>query len=138
MDPNLFHLDWERTFEVLAAITVLAFILERALAVLFESRAWVCSRMDLSVGKEVIAVILGATICIMLKFDAFSMIVLADKTTHFGEVLTGAVIAGGSKGSVKLFQDVLNIQNTAIKQKKLAAAAGLPPCPPTAPSPPPV
>ena len=24
MDPNLFHLDWERTFEVLAKIVVLA------------------------------------------------------------------------------------------------------------------
>ena len=32
MDPNLFFLDWERTFEVLISIIVLAFLLERALA----------------------------------------------------------------------------------------------------------
>lgn len=43
MDPNLFHLDWERTFEVLAAIVVLAILVERALAVLFESRLLVRS-----------------------------------------------------------------------------------------------
>ena len=41
MDPNLFHLDWERVGEVLTAIIVLAFVLERALAVLFESRLFV-------------------------------------------------------------------------------------------------
>ena len=38
MDPNLFHLDWERVGEVLTAIVVLSFVLERALAVPFESR----------------------------------------------------------------------------------------------------
>lgn len=41
MDPNLFHLDWERVGEVLATIVVLAFLLERALAVLFESRFFI-------------------------------------------------------------------------------------------------
>lgn len=38
MDPNLFHLDWERTFEVLLTIAVLAFFVERAFAPLFENR----------------------------------------------------------------------------------------------------
>ena len=41
MDPNLFHLDWERVSEVLVAIVILAFLLERALAVLFESRFFI-------------------------------------------------------------------------------------------------
>ncbi len=36
MDPNLFHIDWDRLFEVLLAIIVLAFFLERAPALLFE------------------------------------------------------------------------------------------------------
>jgi hypothetical protein len=31
MDPNLFHLDWERLAEVLAAVVVMAFLIERAL-----------------------------------------------------------------------------------------------------------
>ena len=32
-DPNLFALNWETVFEVLATIVILAFLLERALAV---------------------------------------------------------------------------------------------------------
>jgi hypothetical protein len=40
MDPNLYHLDWERTLEVLATIIVLAFVVERALSLLFENRWW--------------------------------------------------------------------------------------------------
>ena len=122
MDPNLFHLDWERTFEVLAAIVVLSFILERALAVPFESRLWVGSAMDRSVGKEIIAVIAGAAMCLYLKFDALSMIILTSKTTYYGEVMTGAVIAGGSKASIKLFQDIFNVQSSAVRQKKVAQA----------------
>lgn len=41
MDPNLFHIDWERTFEALTGITILAFFVERACALLFESRWWI-------------------------------------------------------------------------------------------------
>ena len=41
MDPNLFHIDWERTLEALVGIVVLAFFVERVCAVLFESRWWV-------------------------------------------------------------------------------------------------
>ena len=36
MDPNLFHLDYGRTFEVLLTIVVLAMIVERTLSILFE------------------------------------------------------------------------------------------------------
>ena len=41
MDPNLFHLDWERTLEALVAIIVLAFFVERACALVFESRWYI-------------------------------------------------------------------------------------------------
>jgi hypothetical protein len=41
MDPNLFHIDWERTLEALVGIVVLAFFVERVCAVLFESRWWI-------------------------------------------------------------------------------------------------
>lgn len=41
IDPNLFHMDWERTFEVLIVIILLAFIVERALAIIFESRFFI-------------------------------------------------------------------------------------------------
>src|SRR2546422_8639861 len=102
MDPNLFHLDWERVSEVLATIVVLAFILERALALVFEHRLFV-KYFDQSGLKEAIALIVCVYVCLHWNFDGLSIVLLTDKTTPVGEVLTGAVIAGGSKASLKLF-----------------------------------
>ena len=51
MDPNLFHLDWERTIEALVGIIVLSFLVERASALLFESRWWISRFEDARVGK---------------------------------------------------------------------------------------
>ncbi len=51
MDPNLFHLDWERTFEALVGIVVLSFLVERACALLFESRWWISQFEDARIGK---------------------------------------------------------------------------------------
>lgn len=115
MDPNLFHLDWDRTAEVLAAIVLLSLVLERALAPLFES-AWYIRRFEAAKVKEPIAVALASVVCILWQFDAISMIVLADRTNWFGCIVTGAVIAGGSKGSVQLFREWLKIKSTARKE----------------------
>jgi hypothetical protein len=123
MDPNLFHVDWDRLAEALAAIIVLAFLLERALAVLFESRFFVDSRLDQVGGKELIACAVAVVICWVWQFDAISMIILTEKTTRFGEILTGAVIAGGSKASIKLFHDLLNIKSTAVRESQLKKTA---------------
>jgi hypothetical protein len=117
MDPNLFRLDWERTFEVLATIVVLAFLIERALAPLFENRWWL-ARFDARVSKELIAFLVAAAVCWHWEFDALSMIVLREHTTRFGEVLTGAVIAGGSKASIKLFRDILDFKSGAYREKE--------------------
>lgn len=51
MDPNLFHLDWERTLEALVGIIVLSFLVERTCALLFESRWWISRFEDARVGK---------------------------------------------------------------------------------------
>lgn len=112
MDPNLFHLDWERVSEVLATIVVLAFVLERALAVIFENKFYIKRFAGRGV-TELIATLVGVLVCVIWKFDAISMIVLTDHTTVLGEVITGAVIAGGSKASLKLFHDVLDIRSSA-------------------------
>ena len=112
MDPTLFHLDWERVGEVLVTIVVLAFLLERALAVLFESRFFIKRFQSVGI-KELIATVVSAAVCIIWNFDAISMIVLTGHTTRFGEIVTGAVIAGGSKASLKLFQDVMDVRSSA-------------------------
>jgi hypothetical protein len=117
MDPNLFHLDWERTFEVLAAIVVLAFFIERALSPLFENR-WYLDRLDPKLSKELIAFVLALVVCLWWQFDAVSMIVLTGKTSPLGSIITAGVIAGGSKASVKLFRDVLGFKSSAYREKE--------------------
>src|SRR5262249_34708862 len=111
-DPNLFHLDWERVGEVLATVVVLAFVLERALSLLFEHRFFLKNFGGKGV-KEVIAAVVAVVVCARWNFDAISMIVLTDRTTFLGELLTGMVIAGGSKASLKLFHDVFDVRSSA-------------------------
>jgi len=114
VDPNLFHLDWDRVAEVLAAIVVLSFVLERALAVVFESRQFIRA-FDGKGVKDWIAAAVCIAVCFFWKFDAVSMIILSDHTTPFGEIITGALLAGGSKASLKLFHDVLDARSSAHK-----------------------
>ncbi len=110
MDPNLFHVDWERTIEALGAVVVLSFIVERALAVIFESRMWVL-RGPSGGGKELLAAAVGVAVCWHWQFDAVSIIVLREHVSEAGFVLTGLLVAGGSKASVKLFHDVLGVKS---------------------------
>lgn len=107
MDPNLFHLDWDRVVEALATIVVLSFLLERALSVVFEHRYYIRTADERGL-KEFIAFGLALFVCWHWEFDAVGIILLHDHTTFVGELVTAGVIAGGSKGSVKLFRDLMN------------------------------
>jgi len=122
MDPNLFYVDWERLFEVLVAIVVVAFLLERALALLFETRVFIKRAQGKSL-KELIAFVVGVLVCWYWDFDAFSMIFLKEQVTIPGVVLTGGIVAGGSKASVKLFRDLLGFKSTAEADRKMPAQA---------------
>lgn len=114
MDPNFIQMDWERTFDALMLVTVIAVIVERSLSVVFQSRLYI-ERIDRDGLKEVIALALSITVCVVWKFDALGMIILSETATAPGYAITGALIAGGSKGSLKLFQDVLGLQSSAYK-----------------------
>jgi hypothetical protein len=124
MDPNLFHVDSERAMEAVGLIVLLAFIVERALAVIFESRKFVEATSD-SAAKEIIASIVSIAICMYWQFDAISMIILSEKNRVAGYIVTGLVIAGGSKGAVKLFHDLLNVQSSAVREAKAKKQAKL-------------
>lgn len=114
VDPNYFALDWERTAEVLAVLVVASLLTERALSLLFENRLFINFEKSRQLHlKEPIALVVATIVCIVTGFDALSIIVLQPETTYFGYLFTGAIIAGGSKGSVKLFRDVLNIKSSA-------------------------
>jgi hypothetical protein len=49
------------------------------------------------------------------------VILVREHTQFWGHLLTGAVVAGGSKASIKLFQDVLGIRSTAEKERQAIA-----------------
>ena len=117
MDPNLFHIDLERLFEVLVVIIVLSFFLERALAVVFEHRLW-AGRMKSKGLKAPIAYIVAFGVCWYWDFDAISTIILADQTSLAGHLITAGVIAGGSKASIKLFHDIMKTMSDAEKERK--------------------
>ena len=119
IDPTLVRLDWERTFEALGAIVVLSLVVERALALVFEQRLFV-KRFGGSPIKEVIAFALSLVVCLKWQFDALSMTILSDRISVIGQVVTAAIIAGGSKGSIKLFRDVLGWKSSAYADYEAA------------------
>ena len=64
-------------------------------------------------------VFLALAVVFYLDFDALSMIVLRSETGLPGLLLTAAIIAGGSKGSVKLFHDILDWKSSAYRAAEI-------------------
>lgn len=116
MDPNLFHVDWEQLGEVLAALVVLSFVLERFLALIFEHRSFV-EAFDKKGIKEPIAFALSLAVCWKFDFDVVSVLFTWDTTTIFGKIITAGVVAGGSKASMKLFHDVMKVKSRALADR---------------------
>ncbi len=114
-DPNLFHIDWNQLTEVLGAIIVLAFFVERALSLVFEHRLFVARFSGKGV-KEFIAFGVSALICVRWQFDALSVIILDHEPDPVGYFVTAAVIAGGSKASIKLFHDLMNVKSDVQRE----------------------
>jgi len=94
----------------------MSFLLERVLALLFESRFFIKHFAKRSL-KELIPFIVCAIVCVLWDFDAVSMIFLKESTTVFGAIITGGVVAGGSKAYIELFRRVMGIMSTAEKER---------------------
>jgi len=109
------------TILALATIVVLSFIVERALALLFEWRFFVNAPWSSGV-KEPIAFLVSLAVCWYWRLDALSVILRGEKVGPFGTLLTAAVIAGGSKAALKLFRDVLGVEADNAKKVRLAGA----------------
>jgi hypothetical protein len=116
MDPALFRIDWEVLTEVMISIVVLSFFIERSLALLFEHKIWVKTRCKDSGFKEPIALFLSFIVVRYWNFDALGIIFHSDKASFWGYLVTAAIIAGGSKASIKLFQNVLNVKSTTFAE----------------------
>jgi len=124
LDPTQFILDYEKIFEVLLTIVIFSFFIERALTVIFETR-WFINFYEKDIKrkgiKELFALITSIFVCYFWQFDALSIILVTHTEIQIpGIVITGAVIAGGSKASIKLFHDMLGFMSNAEKERQEA------------------
>lgn len=117
MDPALFGIDFAVLTEVLITIIVLSFFVERFLSLIFEHRVFV-ARFKGKGFKEPIAFLVSLGIVQYWKIDALGIILHADETSIWGYLITAGIIAGGSKASIKLFHDLMNVKSTAEKERK--------------------
>lgn len=115
MDPLLFGIDGEVVLEVLGTIVLIALLIERALSMVFEWRPLVPILNNQGL-KEPIAFAVAALVCWWKDFDAFAVIFQDEKTSIFGLLLTALIVAGGSKGAVKLFRDWAGWKSTAYRE----------------------
>jgi hypothetical protein len=144
LTPDLFHIDYGRLLETLVTIVVFSFFIERALAVIFESQVfidWAEARPERKVMKrsktredeivtkpsqpkkkgirEIISIAVSIGFCFAIRFDAITIILQSsDKMAFWGMVLTGLIIAGGSKASIALFQNLMGVMSSAEKMRK--------------------
>lgn len=121
LDPNLFAVNWPVLLEALSVLVVLAMLVERALAQLFDSHWFLAielERSDRGLGsfKPLIAFVVSAAICALWNFDVVTILLGNQVDTLLGAILTGGVVAGGSKGAMKLFQDVLGWRSRKAEQ----------------------
>ena len=118
MDPTLFALNADVVGEALGGIVVLSLVVERALAPILEWRPVLLATKDKGI-KEPIAVIVSVATVIYIEFDALAIMFSGESNSWIGYLITGLVVAGGSKGSIKLFRDYLGWQSTARKEYEL-------------------
>ncbi len=128
LDPNQFAINWATIFEMLALIILLAFVVERALAMVYESKPYV--RISLKRKKEdkgdfktLGAFILSALVTILFQIDLVAVILSHAHTSLVGELLTASVIAGGSKASIALFRNILDVKSSDYDRAQTELAA---------------
>lgn len=125
---------YQQVLGALALIVVLAMVLERALSVPFE---WglVKDFLDRTKLRAPLAFLAAWAVCWQMKFDLLAVLASNKAGTwnafSIGVLMTAAVIAGGSKGAVLLFQGVLGFGKEAVDatvaRKTMAATLPTPP-----------
>lgn len=135
MDPYIFEfaIDYNLLTEVLITIVIFSFFIERALSPIFESAPfikWYDPAGETESGtestgskkrgvKEIIAIAVSITAVVFWNFDAITILLKSyNEPQVFGYVVTGLIIAGGSKASIKLFKDTLGFMSSAEKVRQ--------------------
>lgn len=110
----------------LIAVVIVSVILERILAVLYdipllEKKLKISEDLSL---KGIIAILAGVAFCWYTGLDAINPLIIDIVVTALPQeiayIMTGVLIAGGSQGSVKLFQDILGFNKKNRDIIKLA------------------
>ena len=113
---------------ILLDVVVLSIILERSAAILFEWSVWqkLKDKYPDVVTNSPVAFLLALLICSSLNFDILKIFsgedfkvledgkVVIDPSLSIGIFLAAGVIAGGSKGAIKLFQGILGFGKDAV------------------------
>ncbi|MEM8639591.1 MAG: hypothetical protein AAGG51_12360 [Cyanobacteria bacterium P01_G01_bin.54] len=105
--------------KALLTLVILAFILERALVLVFEYR-WYEQYLSGKGLKTPIAFGVAWFICTHYRFDVVNVLFAQGQDTAIGIFLTAAVAAGGSKGAISLFEGVLGLSKTAQIERRRA------------------
>jgi hypothetical protein len=101
-------------------VALLAIFIERSMALLFESEIWV-KFLDKkwSWAKELLCFAACYIVVRRMNFDAVAILVGHPDPHTIGKLLTAAALAGGSKGSKKLFVDFLDIRSNASRAAQI-------------------
>lgn len=95
-------------FDSLMLLTILSILIERSLALVFEQK-YIARFLKHKGLKEIIAFCICFSVCKLWNIDVISSMTSTEGTKMLGFILTAAAIAGGSKASIKLFQDVIGV-----------------------------
>lgn len=95
--------------EVFVVVAALAVFIERALSLVYEHRLMI-GKLDGK--KEVIAFAVAVFLCWFYQVDALAAM-FGKPLSAVGIGVTAAVVAGGAKGSVRLFRDWLQVRSSA-------------------------
>ena len=115
MDPLLFGMNSDVVGEVIGTIVVLSLFIERALAWVFGWRLVAEAINGKGFRAPISAGVSIATVW-LYGFDAMAIIFQEEQATWVGYLITGSIVAGGSQGSMKLFQDFLGWKSDATKE----------------------
>jgi hypothetical protein len=104
---------WEMTIAAVVQVAIIALLMERALAIVFE-HPWFVKRLQGRGIKEIVAVGVAWSVCTTWDLDVFGSVLSRADHHRLGTILTALTVAGGSKVSQTLFE-LWGIKSSAAK-----------------------
>jgi hypothetical protein len=122
-------IQWGQYLNTLLYLIVCAFLLERALAVIFETQFYIDTFANWQDAKPSVAIVFAIIFAAVLDVNLYSLLDVGKSSEYdwsnerdwFVLLFSGLFLAGGSKPSIKLFKDLWNIQSSAERNRKNAA-----------------